>query len=74
MTALSPYNPATEEYSTLTLRGSWTAQLPLIGPIFRELARGDTLYHPDAYAHFAVAVSGQPGIIELYLGPDPALS
>jgi hypothetical protein len=40
-------------YNRLTPRGSWATQVPVIGPIFREILRGDTLYHPDAYAWFA---------------------
>lgn len=39
--------------------GSWMAQLPVVGPLIGEIQRGDTLYHPDAYAHFTVAASGQ---------------
>ncbi len=69
------YSPASLEYATLTPRGSWMTRLPLLGPIFRELLHSDTLYHPDAYAHFASAMSGQPGVIELYLdheAPEPA--
>lgn len=61
------YDPASTDYAALTPYGSQANQLPLVGPVIRELSRGDTLYHPDAYAHFAVAVSGQPGAIELYL-------
>jgi hypothetical protein len=64
------YNPESPDYAALTPYGSPANQLPLIGPIIRELTRGDTLHHPDAYAHFAVAVSGQPGAIERYLGND----
>lgn len=64
------YDPASADYAALTPYGSWANQLPLVGPIIRELTRGDTLYHPDAYAHFTVAVSGQPGAIELYLEND----
>jgi len=55
------FRPTSKQYKTLTPRGSWAAQLPLVGPIMREILRGDTLYHPDAYAHFAMAVSGLPG-------------
>lgn len=64
------YGPASPEYVVLSPRGLWSAQLPLVGPVFRELSRRDTLYHPDAYAHFARAVSGQPGAIDLYLYLD----
>ena len=55
------YRPTSKAYKTLTPRGSWATQIPIAGPIIRELLRGDTLYHPDAYAHFAMAVSGLPG-------------
>lgn len=64
------YDPASADYAALTPYGSRANQLPLVGPIIREITRGDTLYHPDAYAHFTVAVSGQPGAIELYLDDD----
>lgn len=40
-------------YNELTPRGSWASQLPVVGKIFREISRSDTLYHPDAYAWFA---------------------
>ena len=50
------FRPTSKAYLTLTPNGSWTAQLPIIGKLFREIAQNDTLYHPDAYAHFAVAV------------------
>lgn len=59
------YRPTSKQYKTLTPNGPWTAQLPLIGRVIREIASSDTLYHPDAYAHYALAVSGQPGS-ELY--------
>lgn len=61
------YRPTSKMYAELTPRGTWAADLPVIGPIIREIVAADTLYHPDAYAHFAVAVSGQPGALELYL-------
>lgn len=64
------YDPASADYAALTPYGSRANQLPLVGPLFREITRADTLYHPDAYAHFTVAVSGQPGAIELYLDGD----
>ena len=47
-------NTYSTRYQALTPRGLWTAQLPLLGPLFREIAHNDTLYHPDAYAWFAV--------------------
>ena len=62
------FGPASLEYAELTPNGHWTAGLPFVGPLARELVRGDTLFHPDAYAHFALAVSGLPGALELYLG------
>ena len=36
------------------------------GPVIREIQQGDTLYHPDAYAHFTVAISGQPVAAGMY--------
>lgn len=50
------YYPNFTPYESLTPRGYWTARLPLVGHLFRELARADTLYHPDAYSHFAAAL------------------
>jgi hypothetical protein len=47
-------NTYSTRYQALTPRGPWTAQLPLLGPLFREIAHSDTLYHPDAYAWFAI--------------------
>lgn len=47
-------NTYSTRYQALTPRGAWTARLPLVGPLFREMAHGDTLFHPDAYAWFAV--------------------
>jgi hypothetical protein len=49
------FRPTSKAYLTLTPKGPWTAQLPIVGKLFRELAHSDTLFHPDAYAHFAVA-------------------
>jgi hypothetical protein len=43
------------------------SQIPVIGPVNRELLANDTLYHPDAYAHFAVAMSDRPGALDSYL-------
>jgi hypothetical protein len=50
-------NTYSTRYRALTPRGPWTARLPLVGPLLREIAHGDTLYHPDAYAWFAVEVA-----------------
>ena len=47
-------NTYSTRYRALTPRGSWLTEVPLLGPIFRELAHNDTLYHPDAYAWFAI--------------------
>jgi hypothetical protein len=52
------YNPTSKHYARLTPYGHWAAQLPLVGHIIRELLRGDTLYHPDAYAHYALLGAG----------------
>ena len=43
-------------YDKLTPWGHPSAQFPVIGPILRELLRRDTLFHPDAYAHFAISL------------------
>lgn len=64
------YDPSSEQYASLFPRPNRTAEIPLVGLLFREIFRNDTLFHPDAYAHYAVAVSGQPGAMELYLGHD----
>jgi len=53
------YRSTSQAYARLTPRGSWPSQLPLVGPLIRELAASDTLYHPDAYAHYALAASGR---------------
>jgi len=50
-------NTYSTRYRALTPRGPWTAGLPLVGPLFREVAHSDTLFHPDAYAWFAVELS-----------------
>jgi hypothetical protein len=50
-------NTYSTRYQALTPRGTWTAQIPLVGPLFREIAHSDTLYHPDAYAWFAVELA-----------------
>ena len=50
-------NTYSTRYRALTPRGPWTATLPLVGPLFREIAHDDTLYHPDAYAWFAAELA-----------------
>lgn len=67
------YRPTSNYYAELTPRGSWMSQLPIIGVVLRELLASDTLYHPDAYAHFAVAVSDRPGALDSYLKNEPHL-
>lgn len=47
-------NTSSTRYRALTPRGPWITGLPLVGPLFREIAHADTLFHPDAYAWFAV--------------------
>lgn len=59
-----------EQYEALKPRGHRATQMRVIGPALREILRDDTLYHPDAYAHFSLGVSGQPGALALYLGED----
>jgi hypothetical protein len=44
-------------YLSLTPHGHWTAELPVIGKLFREIAKADTLYHPDAYSHYAAVAA-----------------
>jgi hypothetical protein len=61
------YRPTSKSYAELTPRGSWTSQLPIVGPVIREIVASDTLYHPDAYAHFAVAASGQASAREMFV-------
>jgi hypothetical protein len=61
------YRPTSKLYAELTPQGSWASQLPVIGPVLRELVASDTLYHPDAYAHFAVAASGQASAREMFV-------
>ncbi len=68
------YRPTSKAFAELTPRGPWTVKLPLIGPVVREIVAGDTLYHPDTYAHFALAMSGQPGALDRYLDPVPAIT
>ena len=52
------YVPTSEQYAELTPNGSWITEVPLVGCVAREVLRGDTLYHPDAYAHFALLNAG----------------
>jgi len=56
------YRPTSKQYAELTPNGSWMTELPLAGKIVREVLRGDTLYHPDAYAHFALMNAGHTNI------------
>ena len=60
------YRPTNKAYALLTPNGSRLAQLPVVGPLIREIQQNDTLYHPDAYAHFTIAVSGQPVNPDMY--------
>jgi hypothetical protein len=66
------YRPTNEAYAQLTPNGSWMAQLPVIGPVIRELQGRDTRYHPDAYAHFTMAVSGWPVATGMYVSHHQA--
>lgn len=52
-------NTYSTRYRALTPRGPWTARLPFVGPLFREIAHGDTLFHPDAYAWYAMELAAQ---------------
>ena len=60
------YRPTSNQYAELTPRGSWMTQLPVVGRVIAEVFKGDTLNHPDAYAHFALAVSGMEGSEDYY--------
>jgi len=59
------YDPKSysSRYNKLTPNGSWANHIPVVGKIFREISRSDTLYHPDAYAWFAslMYANSQPG-------------
>jgi hypothetical protein len=61
------YRPTSKSYAELTPRGSWASQLPIVGPVIREIVASDTLHHPDAYAHFALVTSGQASAREMFL-------
>jgi hypothetical protein len=61
------YHGTSTAYTRLAPRGPWTAQLPVVGRVIGEIVRGDTLYHPDAYARYAAEV-GQNEVIS---GPAP---
>jgi hypothetical protein len=65
------YRPTSLAFAKLTPRGHRAAGLPLIGPLVREIMASDTLYHPDAYAHFALAMSNQPEALGFYLASEP---
>jgi hypothetical protein len=57
----SYYAPASAAYAELTPWGSPATQLPVVGPVVREVLRSDTGFHPDAYAWFASSV-GAPAV------------
>jgi hypothetical protein len=52
------YRPTSKKYAELTPNGSWLTEVPVVGRVAREILHSDTLYHPDAYAHFALLNSG----------------
>lgn len=56
------YRPTSKVYAQLTPEGSWPARLPVVGRLLRAVLRDDTLYHPDAYAHFALLSAGHTNI------------
>ena len=57
-------------YQQLTPRGHWSASIPMVGPIFREMARQDTLYQPDAYAKISESLAClQDDVSEKYRCP-----
>jgi hypothetical protein len=47
------YHETSSAYKALTPRGHWAAELPLVGYLFSEIDRADTLHNPDTYAKFA---------------------
>jgi hypothetical protein len=61
------YRPTSKLYAEMTPRGPWMSQLPIVGAVIREIVASDTLYHPDAYAHFALVASGQASAREMFL-------
>ena len=64
------YHQTSTAYARLTPSGPWTAQLPVVGRAIGEIVRSDTLYYPDAYAHYAAEV-GQDDVGS-GLAPQPA--
>lgn len=64
------YRPTSKQYAELTPQGSWPGRLPVVGRVLREVLRDDTLYHPDAYAHFALLSAGYTNIYAAGLGSD----
>jgi hypothetical protein len=53
------YDPKSysSRYNALNPQGSWVTEIPVIGHVIREIAKSDTLYHPDAYSWFATLVT-----------------
>jgi hypothetical protein len=54
------YAPKSGAYAELAPWGSPLAQVPVVGPVVREVLRSDTLYHPDAYAWYASSIGSRP--------------
>lgn len=52
------YDARSPTYARLTPYGPRVTRLPIAGPFLREALRGDTLNHPDAYAHYALHCAG----------------
>jgi hypothetical protein len=53
------YWPGSSDYAALTPRGPWIGHLPVVGRLFIEIARADTLHSPEAYAWFAAQLTDQ---------------
>ncbi|MFQ5420843.1 MAG: hypothetical protein ACE5EY_10840 [Anaerolineae bacterium] len=68
------YRPTSKAFAALTPRGPRLSRVSIVGPIVREIAASDTLFHPDTYAHFALAMSGEPGALEKYLDPSQEMA
>lgn len=51
------YSETSTRFAALTPHGHWTSQIPLVGRIFAEIAKQDTLHNPDSYSVFAYELS-----------------
>ncbi len=53
----SYYYPHFSEYASLTPNVHWSAHIPIVGLLLREILRRDTLYNPDTYAKYAAELA-----------------